>query len=289
VLRRCAGLTVGLVLFAAIALAGPMPAYADGGFGNVDCSETPSAPECEVTVGRPGSPGDGGSQGGGDADDGDGSGSGGGEESPCRYERLPDQAPPPAGAGPGAWYQQICELDNGMSTSPAMWLAAGQVADPQALAQAAVSRLRLPAPAIRRNPDSAAGVLARVPVWLWIDGTTWGPRSATASVPGMSVTATATPTRVVWSPGDRTRDVVCQGPGTPWRAGTDPSAESACGHTYLSSSAGEPGHAFTLRATVTWSVSWVGGGQSGTVPALTTTSSVPLPVEQSQAIVTGQS
>jgi hypothetical protein len=38
---------------------------------------------------------------------------------------------------------------------------------------------------------------------------------------------------------------------------------------------------------VTWSVTWAGGGQSGTVPPLTTTSSVALPVAQSQAIVAG--
>ncbi|MFD1323235.1 hypothetical protein [Micromonospora sonneratiae] len=179
-------------------------------------------------------------------------------------------------------------MDGSVSTSPPLWLAAGQVADPQALAQVAVSRLRLPAPAIRRNPASAAGVMVQVPVWLWVDGSTWGARSATASVPGMSVTATATPVRVVWTPGDGTADVVCHGPGTPWRAGTDPRAVSPCGHTYRTSSAGVPGNKFTLRATVTWSVSWAGGGRSGTVPSLMTSSSVGLPVAQSQSVVTGQ-
>jgi hypothetical protein len=183
---------------------------------------------------------------------------------------------------------QVCDSGGPVLVSSARWLPAGQVADPQALAQAAVSRLRLPMPLIRRNPDAAAGVLAQVPVWLWVDPSTWGPRSATASVPGMSVTATATPVRVVWGPGDGTPDVVCAGPGTPWRPGTDPRAASACGHTYRSSSAGAAGGAFPLRATVTWSVSWAGGGQSGTVPPLTTTAVVRLPVAESQAVVGGR-
>ena len=259
-------------------------AHAGDGVGGADCSNFPNLQECEVMAGTP--DGDGGTGNGGGGNGGD-SGSGGGEESNCSYERVDPQPPPPAGAGPGGWYVQNCRFGNGIAVSAAMWLEAGQVADPQALGQEAVSRLRLPAPAIRTNPDSASGVLVQVPVWLWVDGSTWGVRRATASVPGMSVTATATPIRVVWSPGDGSPDVVCEGPGTQWRAGTDPRTASSCGHTYLSSSAGAPGSRFTLRATVTWSVTWAGGGQSGSVPPLTTTSSVALPVAQSQAIVAG--
>ncbi|WP_185734670.1 hypothetical protein [Micromonospora globispora] len=258
---------------------------ADGGMGGVTCDQTPAAPECQVTAGTPGSPG--GGESGGDGNGGSGDGSGGGSESPCTYRRLPQQQVPPAGAGPGAWYEQTCGQD-GVGSQQVVWLADGQVADPEALARVAVSRLRLPAPAIRRNPSAAAGVLAQLPVWWWVDPSTWGRRSATASVPGMSVTATATPVRVVWRPGDGTGDVVCEGPGIPWHPGGEPKAASSCGHTYRVSSAGAPGNAFTLTATVTWSVSWSGGGRGATVPPLTTTGSVRLPVAESQATVTGQ-
>jgi hypothetical protein len=282
-LRRQLGAFIG-ALALAISMGGAIPAYADG-WGSVDCSKTPNAPECEVTAGIPGRPTGGGAT--GEANGGTGSGSGDGQTSPCRYEAVADPPRAPTGAGPGGWYVQVCEADGRTVVSTARWLPAGQVADPQALAQVAVSRLRLPSPVIRRNPDSATGVLVRVPVWLWVDESTWGTRSATASVPGMSVTATATPTSVVWSPGDRTADVVCQGPGQPWRPGTDPRAASPCGHTYLVGSAGEPGNAFVLRAMVTWTVSWTGGGQNGTVPPLTTTAAVRLPVAQSQAVVGG--
>lgn len=283
-LNRRVGQVLAIAVFSASVLTGPASALAGGGYGNVDCSANPSAPECDVTAGVPGTPGSGGNGSGGGGDD---SGSGGGEESTCVYERMQPQPPRPAGASEGGWYRQICDLDNVGSATPPMWLAAGQVADPQALGQEAVSRLRLPAPAIRTNPSSSAGALVQVPVWLWVDDSTWGVRRATASVPGMSVTATATPIHVVWSPGDGSPDVVCEGPGTKWRAGTDPRTASSCGHTYRSSSAGAVGSRFALRATVTWSVTWAGGGQTGTVPPLTTTSSVALPVAQSQAIVAG--
>lgn len=285
-LIRHLGLTLGIATAGAVFLASPVPVLAGDGYGNVDCSTNPSTPECDVTAGTPDGTGNG--SGGGSDGNESGSGSGSGEESKCVYRRVDPQAPPPAGAGEGAWYEQICQLDGGGSSARTMWLAVGQVADAQALGQEAMSRLRLPAPAIRTNPDPASGVLVQVPVWLWVDGSTWGARRATASVPGMSVTATATPVRVVWSPGDGSADVVCDGPGTPWRAGTDPRTASSCGHTYRTSSAGVPGDKFTLRATVIWSVTWTGGGQSGAAPPLATSSSVALPVAQSQAIVAGQ-
>ncbi|MGI5214862.1 hypothetical protein [Plantactinospora sp. CA-290183] len=277
--RVALGLLIALI---GVGLAGA-PALAGDGWGRVDCDATPHASGCQVGVGTPGTPVD--ADGAGQETTGSGSGRAGGD-APCRYERLTEQAPSPPGAGQGAWYQRVCLQDNGVSTSPAVWLEQGQ-AGAEALAREAVSRLRLPSPVIRRNPASAA-VLVQVPVWLWVDPAAWGPRRATASVPGLSVTATATPTRVVWSPGDGSAGVVCQGRGTPWRPGMDPGAASSCGHTYRMSSAGAPGHVFRLRATVTWAVSWSGGGRSGTVAPLTTTSSVLVPVAQSQAIVAGQ-
>jgi hypothetical protein len=39
-----------------------------------------------------------------------------------------------------------------------------------------------------------------------------------------------------------------------------------------------------LRATVTWEISWAGGGESGTRPALTTTSDMALQVLQAGAL-----
>jgi hypothetical protein len=144
--------------------------------------------------------------------------------------------------------------------------------------------LRLPTAVIRLNP--AGDQLANLPVWLSLDAASWRAQSATASVPGVLVTATARPVRAVWALGDA-GTVACAGPGTVWASGTDPRASSPdCGYTYRRSSAGAPGGRFVVAVTVTWEVTWAGGGRSGTLTGLTTSSSVPVRVQESQAVVT---
>jgi len=124
-----------------------------------------------------------------------------------------------------------------------------------------------------------------LPVWLWVEPGSWAPVSATATVGGLSVTATATPTQVLWTTGDG-NGVWCAGPGTPWRPGTDPWAASpTCSYAYPRSSGGQPGEVYQLRATVTWSVTWTAStGQTGVRPALTTTATVAVRVVEAQAI-----
>jgi hypothetical protein len=145
------------------------------------------------------------------------------------------------------------------------------------------NRLRLPAPAIAANP--VGDQLVNLPTWLWLSS--WEPVSATATVPGVSVTAVATPTSVSWSMGDGAV-VTCAGQGTPFRPGGDPKAPSPdCGYTYRSSSATQPGQAFPVTATVHWTVTWAGAGQSGTFPDLTTTGNAAFRVAESQALNNG--
>ena len=81
--------------------------------------------------------------------------------------------------------------------------------------------------------------------------------------------------------------VVCHGPGTPYKEGRDPSEPSpTCGYTYTESSAGGPGGAYTVTATITWKITWSGGGQQGTLEPLTSTASTRFRVAESQGIVT---
>ncbi|MEU7171478.1 MULTISPECIES: hypothetical protein [Micromonospora] len=282
-LRRSRALALGVAAAAAV-MASAGVAEADGGFGDVDCTQNPSASGCEVTAGNPGGSGvsDGGS---GDGSGGSGTGSGGADDT-CYWAPVAGNRPPPVGKGPeGGWYARTCNTNGIGSQGTAVWLDQPPGISVAALAQTARSRLRLPAPAIRTNPDGTPFVLVRVPVWLWVDPVTWGARSATATVPGVTVTATATPTSVRWSFGDGTADLTCAGPGKPWKPGTDPRAASPCGHTYTRSSAAAPGEVFRLRATVTWSVAWSGPGGGGTLAPLTTTSTTAVRVAQSQAIV----
>ncbi len=78
--------------------------------------------------------------------------------------------------------------------------------------------------------------------------------------------------------------VTCSGPGTVWEQGMDPEAESPdCGHTYTRPSTED----LRVEVTVSWEVTWSGGGESGSVPGMVTTASVAWPVVESHALVTG--
>ncbi len=193
----------------------------------------------------------------------------------------------------GAWYVYQCA---GQGTRDALyrapvWIPDGQVPgaapmpSPEELAEQARSQLRLPSPAIASSP--AGTQLVQLPTWLWLDRAMWRPQSATASVPGVSVTATATPTSVSWAMGDGST-VTCTGPGTPFPAHRDPQAASPdCGHTYQRSSAGAPGERFPALATVSWRITWSGAGASGTFPDMTTSGSASFRVAEAQALGTG--
>lgn len=188
----------------------------------------------------------------------------------------------------GSWYVYRCTGPDGARDGlyrPPVFIADGQappggapLPSPEELARQAYKQLRLPSPSIAASPEGPQ--LVRLPTWLWIeDG--WGPVSATASVPGVSVTATASPESVRWSMGDggvRT----CNGKGTPYSDERDPrSASPDCGYTYRSAS-GDGG--FRVTATIRWGVSWSGAGQSGTFDGLTTSTSTTFVVEEVGAV-----
>jgi hypothetical protein len=212
---------------------------------------------------------------------------------PVGFTRQQDVAlaQQPVPGQPGAWYIWKC-TGEGVADAlyrPPVWIPDVQASDallpsPAELAQMARRQLRLPAPRIAASP--AGDQLVNLPTWLWVsDG--WGPLSATASVPGVSVTAVARPTSVSWSLGDGST-VTCTGPGTPFRVGSDPRSVSPdCGHTYRSSSAHQPGEAFPVSATVHWTVRWSGAGQGGTFPDMTTTGDAAFRVAESQALNNG--
>jgi len=273
-----------------------------GIWGNVDCSQNPY-PGCGLSAGSGGtdSGGHGGTQPVSDSTPGDQSGP---DPFYCLdnllpYEPADGTLSPPDGqkASDGAWYASVCRGVNshnptGSDYYPPVWIVNGPnpppAITPAELAQSAYSNLDLTAPTIHLSP--AGQQLVNLPTWLAITG--WANTTATAGVPAtvttptVSVTATASPKSVVWSTGDGVT-VTCDGPGTVFRAGDDPSSPSpTCGHTYRVSSAGEPGAAFTVSATVHWSVAWTGAGQGGTFPDLTTTATARVPVAESQALTT---
>lgn len=192
----------------------------------------------------------------------------------------------------GTVYQRECLLPAGGSSSSG-WVVLpdapagfGSVTiTPADLAVRAVEQLDLRGPAIGTAPPSTATGLVGVPVWLWtaVSPSTWGPTSATASVPGLSVTATAKATRMVWDMGDGST-VTCTSPGTPYDRSYGGVTSPTCGHVYARSSAGQPDEAYPVTATTTWEVSWSGGGASGVI-TVTRSSSTSLRVGELQVLV----
>jgi hypothetical protein len=192
-----------------------------------------------------------------------------------------DQPPP---GEIGGFYLVTCTWDTTGTGGAIVWLTTGAAPGPATppapatLAQRAVKQLTLPGFAIDASPSTAADQLVGLPTWLWLAGADWQATTATAAVPGESVTATATPTTVTWDLGDGTT-LVCHGPGTPYTASDRPDqASPTCGHTFASSSAGQPNDAFTVTATIAWSVTWAGGGKTGTVPNLESTATTTMRV-----------
>ena len=217
----------------------------------------------------------------------------------CSYEPDPGFSPPAWDTadqhpeGNGAWYLWRCAGDTSslnMAYVPNMgletWLPNGSPSSPASVALQAVKKLPLPSPIIGSSPGPGAMQWVRFPTWLWVDAAAWKPLSATASVPGMTVMATATPVAVSWSMGDGT-NVTCNDPGTPYSTAYSASTSSSdCGHTYRKASTDEPGGVYRVTATIQWRVTWSGGGSSGVLPGMATTSSIAVRVAESQALVT---
>lgn len=215
------------------------------------------------------------------------------------YYRLVDVQPAadhpiwqgsPAG---GTVHSRQCPLAGGGSI-PGGWVVLagapsgfGAVAiTPADLAVRAVEMLELHGPAIGIAPPPGTTGLVGVPVWLWTEVTpaTWGPATATASVPGLSVTATAQATRIVWDMGDGTT-VTCRNPGTAYDRSFGGVQSPTCGHVYTTTSAGHPGDAFAVTATTTWDVSWTGGGASGVI-TVTRESATSVRIGELQVLIT---
>lgn len=180
----------------------------------------------------------------------------------------------------GAWYVYKCDeagVIDALYRAP-VWIPdtrSGASPSPAQLAEQARRQLLLPSPQIKANPGVEQ--LVNLPTWLWLDSASWGARSATAQVPGVSVTAVARPTWVLWSMGDGTL-VTCSGQGTPFPAGGNAGAASPdCGHTYRISSAHQNSQAFPVTATVHWSVTWWGGRSRRDVPGFDDLNEHPIP------------
>ncbi len=216
----------------------------------------------------------------------------------CYYRKLQPQ--PPAGdplweghdPSEGAVYSLACypELKprGGIVflTNPPPGF--GGLPSPAELAAQAINRLPIRGPDIGIAPAPSGSGLVGLPVWMWtaVTPATWGPSSATASVPGLSVTATARAQKIVWNMGDGTptspaHTVTCTNPGTPYKPEYGRTPSPTCGFDTGYARPSNP--RYTVTATTTWHVIWTGGGQSGTLD-VTRASTTSIDIDELQVV-----
>lgn len=190
--------------------------------------------------------------------------------------------------GTGQWFERICTEDGvGEVSRESVYV---HPANPIELRDEARQHLVFPQLQVHLNPAREQTVNFRS--LLWIAASDWAPVTATAAVPGVTVTVTATPVRVCWYMGDgpgldehrpcpgQAATVTCEGPGTPYDPNkSEDQQDTACSYIYRHSSSGEPGDAYQLRIKVEWSLSWSaagapGGGTLGTAWSTSTPTSV---------------
>ena len=196
----------------------------------------------------------------------------------------------------GSYYDVTCSDG---SSFPGVYVPAGSAAaaaapvvTPGQLALQARSRLSLPAPVAGHNPAVA---LVNLATWWWVAPASWRTLSQQTTAGPVWAKVTATPVASSWDPGDGSPPVSCAGAGVAYDPTVPLDAQSSrCTYTYVHSSAGQPqagpdpnDRFFPVTVTVTWRVDWQGsGGTAGVLPALTTTSTFPLPVAERQTLVT---
>ena len=159
-------------------------------------------------------------------------------------------------------------------------------------AENAIDRL-IPKPAINFAPSPDRGVV-NVGSWFWIDKSAWKKISVTAYVPtkiGMlSVTTSATPKTIIFSPNDGGADRLCSGPGRVWYPSFSDKIKSSCMYTYRHGSQQQPNGRYRAKVAIEWDVSVrtaIGKsriGFSGRVSSVRTSTTVPLRIREIQAV-----
>lgn len=140
------------------------------------------------------------------------------------------------------------------------------------------------------SPPADRG-LVKTPTWFWVSPLAWNPVSVTASVPTprgiLTVTTTATPETLEFSPGDDIGDTVsCDGPGLPWSPILPSFVDSECQYEYPLPSTVRDDGVFRARLDVVWRVTWrTNVGTAGRLPDLRTGSFHSLHIRELQAVV----
>lgn len=199
-------------------------------------------------------------------------------------------------SGKVRWYAILCPGQ----ASGVTWVL---ITDPQPpgpptpgqLAAITVKHFPLPTADVADSPVIG---LVNLPEWLAVKVATWHIYTGHAALRGTNVTVTAQPSYALWTPGDGSAPVRCDGPGIAYISEQlTPAAEPTyCMHTYLQDSGGQPVDAkgdpsYPASVDVVWQLSWVGSqpGQpveTGTLPDEHIVTDYPQPVQQQETLVT---
>lgn len=136
--------------------------------------------------------------------------------------------------------------------------------------------------------------IVKVGTWFWVSRALWHPLSVkayvTTSAGVLWVKTTATPSRIIYSPGDGTLgtgDISCPGPGAVWKIRDGDLAKSACMYTYKHASSAKPRGVFRARLSIEWIVKWKSNlGIGGSLPNVRTGVPVNVHVKEIQALAT---
>lgn len=160
---------------------------------------------------------------------------------------------------------------------------------PQMLVGQAVKELALPLPQVSTAPPRGRPGMVGIRQWFWLNGSgQWTTKSKRVHVGAVWAEVTASPRRLLISPGAGLPDVVCDGPGTPYDPHRPPQEQdSGCTYLYERSSAGQPRNAYRVSVTVVWGATWRGsGGAGGPLAPISRSTSYALTVAEAQALVT---
>lgn len=141
---------------------------------------------------------------------------------------------------------------------------------------------------IKTAPPSNKMVV-NVGTWFWVPRAVWKSVSVTAYIPTsagpISVTTTAIPTSLIYSPGDGNSAVTCRGPGTPWSHSRGDDDTSNCMYTYASASHTRTAGTYAANTAIKWTVTWRSNlGVGGMLPSIRTGLTTPVRVLEMQAL-----
>ena len=142
-----------------------------------------------------------------------------------------------------------------------------------------------------RTAPARDRVVVNVGTWFWVPRTVWKPVSVTAYITTpvgvVSVTLTATPSRLRFDPGNDDDAVWCDGPGDAWTTADGDAAVSDCMYTYRHASDARPDRRFVAHTAVEWSLRVKSNfGLSFPLPRARTTVTTPVSVRELQAVLT---